>query len=127
MAEAILRRHAGERYRVYSAGSEPADRIHPLTVRVMEEAGYDLEGQEPRGITEFLGRVAVHTVIIVCDGAAKSCPAIWPGMMERLLWPFEDPAAFEGTEEERLAKFRQVRDAIDARVREWVGVEAPVA
>jgi arsenate reductase len=48
-------------------------------------------------------------------------------MMERLLWPFEDPAAFEGTEEERLAKFRQVRDAIDARVREWVGVEAPVA
>jgi arsenate reductase (thioredoxin) len=127
MAEAFLRHYAGDRHDVYSAGTEPAARIHPLTVQVMEEAGFQLSGQRPKGISEYLGRVSIHTAIIVCDGAARSCPAVWPGMMERLLWPFEDPAAFAGTDEQTLAKFREVRDAIEARVREWVGVAAPGA
>jgi arsenate reductase len=120
MAEAFLRDRVDPDIPVYSAGTEPAERINPLTVEVMAEAGFDLAERKPRHLREYLGRVPVRTVIIVCDGAAKSCPAIWPGAFERLLWPFEDPAALEGSYEERLAKFRQVRDAIDERVREWV-------
>jgi arsenate reductase len=120
MAEAFLRKHGGDRFPVYSAGTEPAAEVNPLTVEVMRERGLDLSGRRPEHLRRYLGTVPVHTVIIVCDGAAKSCPAVWPGAQRRLLWPFEDPAAFEGTEEERLGKFREVRDAIEARVVEWL-------
>lgn len=119
MAEAFFRKHAGDRYDLYSAGTEPAERIHPLTYRVMAEVGLDLAGQRPKHLSEYLGRVLVQTLVIVCDGAARSCPAIWPGVRDRLRWPFEDPAAFQGSDEEKLAKFREVRDAIEARVRDW--------
>jgi arsenate reductase len=61
----------------------------------------------------------VHTLIVVCDGAARSCPAIWPGVFERLLWPFPDPAATAGDEAVKRDTFRAVRDAITARVEEW--------
>lgn len=108
MAEALLRHAVGDRLRV-----------HPLAVEVMAEQGYDLSGQHPKHLREYLGTAPVHTVVIVCDGAAKSCPAIWPGARERLLWPFPDPAAADGTEGERRAAFRAVRDAIAERVREW--------
>ncbi|HEX9731993.1 MAG TPA: arsenate reductase ArsC [Thermoanaerobaculia bacterium] len=121
MAQAFLERHGGDRFAVYSAGSEPAPEVHPLTVRVMREADIDLSGRRPRHLDEYLGKVAVHTLITVCDAAAKSCPAVWPGVRQRLAWPFEDPASFAGTDEERIAKFREVRDAIEARVRDWVG------
>ena len=120
MAEAFLRRHGGGRFPVYSAGTEPAAEIHPLTVEVMRERGIDLAGRRPEHVDRYLGTIPVHTVIIVCDGAAKSCPAIWPGAQRRLLWPFEDPAAFAGSEEERRAKFRKLRDAIEERVVGWL-------
>lgn len=119
MAEAILRRRVGDRFEVLSAGTEPAPRVHPLAVAVMAEAGYDLSGQRPKHLREYLGTAPVHTVVIVCDGAARSCPAVWPGARERLLWPFPDPAAAEGSEEERRAAFRAVRDAIAERVDGW--------
>jgi arsenate reductase len=119
MAEAILRRQLGDRFEVLSAGTEPAARVNPLAVEVMAEEGYDLSGQRPKHLRDYLGKVPVHTVIIVCDGAAKSCPAVWPGAYERLLWPFPDPAVADGSEEERRAVFRTVRDAIAARVADW--------
>jgi arsenate reductase (thioredoxin) len=119
MAEAILRRHLGDRFEVLSAGTEPAPRIHPLAVEVMAEQGYDLAGQRPKHLREYLGVEPVHTLVIVCDGAAQSCPAIWPGVFERLLWPFPDPAAAEGDEAARRQAFRTVRDAITARVESW--------
>jgi arsenate reductase len=121
MAEAFLRKHGGDRFPVYSAGTEPAAEVNPLTVEVMRERGLDLSGRRPEHLRRYLGTVPVHTVIIVCDGAAKSCPAVWPGAQRRLLWPFEDPAGFEGTPEQRLGKFREVRDAIEARVVSWLG------
>ena len=62
-----------------------------------------------------LGRIPVQTLIIVCGGADKACPSVWPGVLERLFWPFEDPAAFDGSEDEKLGKFRAVRDAIRAQ------------
>ena len=120
ITEAFLRQQVGDRYEVYSAGTEPASEIHPRVYTVMAEKGLDLAGQQPRDYREFLGRIPVHTVIIVCGGAAESCPAVWPGVMERLLWPTDDPAAFEGDEEETLAEFRRVRDELEGRVLEFV-------
>jgi arsenate reductase (thioredoxin) len=127
MAEAILRRRMGDRFAVYSAGTEPAERVHPLAVEVMAEQGYDLSGQHPKDLREFLGRIPVHTVLIVCDGAARSCPAVWPGAGERLVWPFEDPAAFAGDPAARLAKFREVRDGLARRIEEWAESLRPAA
>jgi arsenate reductase len=127
MAEAFLRKHSHGRFPVASAGTEPADQVHPLTVEVMKEVGIDLSDSRPKHLREYLGKVPVHTIIIVCDGAAKSCPAVWPGAFQRLLWPFEDPAAFEGTPEETLAEFRRVRDLIDTKAREWVESRADLA
>lgn len=127
MAEAILARAVGDRFDVLSAGTEPAARVHPLAVEVMAEAGYDLSAKRPKHLREYLGIAPVHTVIIVCDGAAKSCPAIWPGAHERLLWPFADPAAVEGDEATRRQAFRQVRNAIVERVQPWAATQlAPV-
>jgi arsenate reductase len=119
MTEAYLRRFGGDRLEVASAGTEPAAEIHPMTRAVLLEDGIDLGERRPRDYREFLGKLPVHTLIVVCDGAAKSCPAVWPGMYERHQWPFEDPASFAGTEEERLAGFRRIRDQIRDRASGW--------
>ncbi len=123
MAEAFLRRYGGDRFEVHSAGLRPQG-INPLTVRVMQEQGYDLSLHESKGIQEYLGRVLFQYLITVCADADKNCPQVWPGVSHRLYWPFEDPAAFEGSEEERLAKFREVRDQIERKVKDWVAEQS---
>jgi arsenate reductase len=121
MAEAWLRKHAGDRFEVYSAGFEPTD-INPLTRRVMAEVGLDLGGQYSKGVKEYLGKINFAYVIIVCARAEKTCPTAFPSIsQQRLFWPFEDPAAFQGTAEEKVAKFREIRDQIDGRIRQWLG------
>lgn len=122
MAEGFLRRAAGDRYAVASAGSRPAETVHPLTVTVMQEVGIDLSEARPKPARDFERR-DVDTVITVCDDAAESCP-VFRGDARRLHWPFEDPAAFEGPDDARLTKFRQVRDEIAARVERWLAAEA---
>ena len=120
MAEAFLRDRLGDRMPVASAGTEPAEAVHPLAIQVMAEKGLDLRGHRPKDLREFLGKTLVHTVAIVCDRAAKSCPSTWPGAIRRIDAPFDDPAAATGSLDERLAVFRSVRDAIDARTAAWV-------
>lgn len=122
MAEAFIRKYAGDRYEAYSAGLEPKP-IHPLTYQVMQEIGFSLEGQYSKGVEEFLTKVHFHTLVTVCDNAEKNCPTVWPGLVTRLHWSFEDPAAFEGTDAEKLDKFRQVRDQIDQKVRAWLELD----
>jgi arsenate reductase len=119
MAEAFLRQAAGDRYDVYSAGLEPKG-INPYTRAVMREIGMDLNGQWSKDVTEYLGRVNFGALITVCDHAERNCPTTFLGIAQREHWPFEDPAAFYGTEEETLAKFRQVRDQIEHRIRRWL-------
>jgi len=120
MAEALLRRHTGDRFEVYSAGYEPTD-INPFTRQVMAEVGLDLGGQYAKGVKEYLGKINFAYVIIVCDRAEKTCPTAFPSISrQRLFWPFEDPVAFKGTDEEKLAKFREIRDQIDQRIRQWL-------
>jgi arsenate reductase len=120
MAEALLKKHAGDRFEVYSAGYEPTD-INPFTRQVMAEMGLDLGSQYAKGVKEYLGKINFAYVIIVCDRAEKTCPIAFPSILrQRLFWPFEDPVAFEGTEEEKLAKFREIRDQIDRRILQWL-------
>jgi arsenate reductase len=117
MAEAFLRKYTGDRFEVYSAGLEPS-LINPLTVRVMEEIGVDMTGYYAKGLDTFLGKVHFAYLITVCSRADEKCP-IFPGMGQRLHWPFDDPAALQGSEGEKLVKFRQVRDEIEAKVKEF--------
>ena len=119
MAEAFLRKYGDDRFVAYSAGLEPKN-INPYTVRVMEEVGLSLDGQYSKSLTEYMGQVRFGTMITVCADAEEKCPSVFPGMGQRMHWGFEDPAAFIGSEEETLVKFREVRDHIDTRVREWL-------
>ncbi len=119
MAEAFLRKYAGGTFEAYSAGLEPKE-INPLTVKVMKEVGLDLSEQRSKSVNEFLGKVHFEYLITVCDDADKNCPTIWPGVNQRLHWSFEDPARFEGTAEQKLAKFREVRDLIDRHLQAWL-------
>jgi arsenate reductase (thioredoxin) len=119
MAEAFLRKYACDRFEAYSAGLEPKS-LNPLTVKVMEEAGFDMSGHRSKGIGEYLGKVHFQYLITVCDDAEKNCPTVWPGVNQRMHWSFEDPAKFEGTDEQKLARFRQVRNLIDAQVKAWL-------
>jgi arsenate reductase len=122
MGEALLRHHAGGaggRFEVHSAGMAPKG-VNPLTLRVLDEIGVDTRGLSSKSTMEFLGKTRVHTAIIVCDSAQKSCPRIQPFAGETLYWPFDDPAAATGSESDKLAEFRRVRDEIDARIREWL-------
>lgn len=119
MAEAFLRKYGGEQFEAFSAGLEPRP-IHPLTVQVMQESGIDISRQHSKGVEIYLGKMLFHYLITVCDKAEQNCPTNWPGVNQRLHWSFEDPAAFEGSEEEKLEKFRAIRDQIERRIKEWV-------
>lgn len=121
MAQALLEKYAGERYDVTSAGLEPGT-LNPLTVKVLEEAGVRTDHLEVKGTTPLL-KEHFNYVITVCDRAEQNCP-IFPHALYRESWPFEDPAAATGTEEERLAAFRRVRDQIDEKVQSWVALRA---
>lgn len=118
MAEAFLRKYAGDRFEVHSAGLEPKG-IHPLTTRVMEEVGLPLDGHSSKSLQDYFMKVQIGYLITVCSKAEEQCP-ILPGLGQRYYWPFEDPAAFDGSEAEKLAKFREIRDQIDQRVQDWL-------
>jgi arsenate reductase len=120
MAEALLRKHAGDRFDAYSAGLEPTD-IHPYARKVMAELGIDMAGQRAKGVGEFLGKMNPAYVIFVCEKARQRCPTAFPATGAAMIaWPIDDPAEAEGTEEERLGKFRQARDQIEARIKDWL-------
>ena len=110
MAEAILRRAAGGLMEVHSAGSNPAGYVHPLAIAVLKEIGIDLSAHTSKHMNAFLER-DVTTVITVCGNADQACP-MFPGQVNRHHWGFDDPAHATGTEEEKLAAFRRVRDQI---------------
>jgi arsenate reductase (thioredoxin) len=113
MAEGLLRQLAGNRFEAHSAGTE-ATHVRPLAVRAMDEVGVDISGQESKTLERYL-REPFDYVITVCDDANEACP-VFPGAKSRLHWSFEDPSRAEGSEEERLAVFRSVRDRIGERI-----------
>jgi len=110
LAEGILRQAAGDLLEVHSAGSNPAGYVHPMAIEVMKEIGIDISGHVSKHMNEFLNR-KVDTVITVCGNADQACP-MFPGQVNRYHWGFDDPAHASGTEEEKLAIFKRVRDQI---------------
>ncbi|MDW7994602.1 MAG: arsenate reductase ArsC [Gemmatales bacterium] len=118
LAEAIWRHLAGDRYVVQSAGTQPKG-IHPLTLRVLAERGVPTDGLRSKHVRE-IDTSKIDLLVTVCDSARDSCPYL-PGNFRRLHWPFDDPPAFPGGEEEQLAVFRRVRDEIWQRIAEFLG------
>jgi arsenate reductase len=118
MAEGWLRALGGGRFEVDSAGTRPST-VRPEAVEAMREVGVDISSHRSKSVDEFAGHEFDY-VITVCDNARESCP-VFPGKTARVHWSFEDPAALEGTWDERLAMFRRVRDEIEARLRAWAG------
>jgi len=118
MAEALLRKYADDHFEVYSAGFDPKP-INPFTIKVMQEIGVDLGSHYSKDISQFLGKTHFGIIVTVCAKAEKNCPT-FPGVSTRLFWPFEDPVQTEGTEEEKLAKFREIRDQIDSKIKDWL-------
>lgn len=110
LAEGILRAAAGDILNVASAGTKPAGFVHPLAVKVLAEIQIDATAHRSKSLDEFLEQ-SVETVITVCGRAEQACPT-FPGQVRRFHWPFDDPAHAEGTEEDKLAVFRRVRDEI---------------
>ena len=110
LAEGLLRAASQGQFRVASAGSKPAGYVHPLAIAVMQEVGIDISGHHSKHLNEFLGE-PVETVITVCGNADQVCP-IFPGQVNRHHWGFDDPAHATGTDTEKLAVFRRVRDEI---------------
>jgi arsenate reductase (thioredoxin) len=119
MAEAFLRHHGNDTFDAYSAGLEPQG-INPYTEKVMAEAGVSLEGQRSKDLVEYLGKKHFSFLITVCSNAEEKCPTTFPGVRNRLIWTFEDPAAAEGDDEAKLSRFRKVRDQIEAKILEWI-------
>src|SRR5919107_6084933 len=120
MAEAFLREHAGDRFESYSAGCEVTDEVHPYAVRAMAEVGIDISDQYPKGLRTYMGKVGFNYSIIVCARAEMNCPRTFPGVGTRLIWVFDDPRSEDVPKEERLEKFREVRDEIEQKILHWL-------
>lgn len=103
---------------VHSAGTRPAERVHPAAVQAMAEAGIDIGAARPKSVEQFLGQ-RFDFVITVCDHANQTCPVFTGEVRHRVHIGFDDPAAVRGTDEEVLAAFRRVRDEIGERLRRF--------
>jgi arsenate reductase (thioredoxin) len=124
MAEGLLRHLAGDRLEVFSAGTRPSV-VNPLAIEAMAARGLDIGAQRSKHLREYLAE-PFDFVITVCDQAAESCP-LFPGPAVRRHWSFADPAAAQGTPAERLAAFTTVREALEARLRQWLAEEPALA
>jgi arsenate reductase len=113
MAEGLLRHLGGERFEVFSAGTE-ATLVRPQAIKVMAELDIDISGQTSKTLEQYLHE-PFDEVITVCDTAAETCP-VFPGAKHRRHWSFPDPSKASGSEEEQLAVYRRVRDAMRARI-----------
>jgi arsenate reductase len=117
IAEAYLIKLSGAEFDVESAGLEPATEINPLVVEVMKEEGIDISGNQTQSVFELFktGRLYDH-VITVCDGASEAKCPVFAGITKRWNWPFPDPAAVVGSDEEKLQKVREIRDMIKEKL-----------
>ncbi len=116
MGEGLFRSEGGEGFDIFSAGTKPSQ-VRPEAITVMREIGIDISGHRSKSVDEFAGE-SFDYIVTVCDNARDNCP-VFPGGGSRLHWSFEDPAAVQGSETERLDAFRRIRDQIHERVKEF--------
>jgi arsenate reductase len=125
MAEAFLKQICGDAFEVQSAGLTPGV-LNPIVVKVMQEVGIDISGNKTKAAFDLLktGQIFAYVITVCSESEAAGCP-IFPGVTQRLHWPFPDPSAFEGTEESKRARTRVVRDMIRAKVEAWCASVCP--
>ncbi len=125
MAEGLVNHFLGETWKAFSAGTKPSGYVHPMAVQAMAELGINISAHRSKSTDEYRD-VAFDRVITVCDHAAQNCP-VWlgKGMVKRIGFP--DPAAAKGSDEERLAVFRQVRDGLREKVFAYLQNDEPTA
>jgi len=116
MAEGLLRHDGGAAFEVASAGTKPSH-VRPEAIAAMHEIGIDISGHRSKSVDEFAGQ-GFDYVITVCDNAKENCP-IFPSATKRIHWSLDDPAAVQGSEEQRLAEFRRVRDQLRSLLRQF--------
>jgi arsenate reductase len=120
MAEGLLRTHGGSAFRVFSAGTEPRI-VHQLAITVMKEIGIDISHHRAKSLEAFRDQPPMDLVITVCDEAAEACP-FFPQARHQVYWGFPDPSRVQGSEEERLAAFRRIRNQIASRIRAFLAL-----
>jgi arsenate reductase len=124
MAEGLFRAEGGGGFEIFSAGTKPGS-VRPEAIAVMQEIGIDLSGHRSKSVDEFSGQ-SFDYVVTVCDNARDACP-VFPAGAQRIHWSFEDPAAVQGAELQRLAAFRRIREQIHERVRTFYRERAAAA
>jgi arsenate reductase len=120
MAEELLRKLAGGRFDVESAGIEPGQ-LNPVVVDVLKEEGIDISGKQTRSVQTLLKEKRQYDyVVTVCDEtAADRCP-LFPGKHQRLHWGFEDPSQVKGSDEEKFSRTRDIKEKIKAAIQAWI-------
>ena len=126
MAEAFLKEMCGAEFEAHSAGLEPG-RLNPLVVEAMREIGIDISGNRTKAVNDYIksGETFAYVITVCDETSAERCP-IFPGVTKRLHWGFADPSAFQGTHDEKLARTREVRDAIKQKIEAWCDEMCPV-
>jgi arsenate reductase (thioredoxin) len=124
MGEGLFRHEGRGEYEVESAGTKPSY-VRPEAIAVMKELGIDISGQRSKSVNEFEGQHFDY-VVTVCDNARDTCP-VFPARAKRIHWSLEDPAAVQGSEEERLAAFRRTCDQLRDRVKSFFVTDSETA
>jgi arsenate reductase len=119
MAEAFLNQICGEEFEAFSAGLEPG-KLNPIVVEVMQEASIDISDNKTKSVFDTIksGKLFAYVITVCDETSAERCP-IFPGVTERLHWSFPDPSAIQGTHDDKLARTREIRDLIKAKVEMW--------
>jgi arsenate reductase len=119
MAEAWLNHYCGDKFEAESAGLEPGT-LNPLVVKVMQEVGIDISHKVPQAAADLVkaGKIYAYVITVCDESSAEQCP-IFPGDAKRLHWGFPDPSVLTGTEEEKLAEIRKIREVIQAKIKTW--------
>jgi len=125
MAEAFLNQLCGEQFEAESAGLEPG-KLNPIVVGAMQEIGIDISRKQTKTVSDMLksGKSFAYIVTVCDETSAERCP-IFPGVTTRLHWSFPDPSALQGSHDEKLARTREIRDTIKARIEEWCAEVCP--
>jgi arsenate reductase len=118
MAEVLTNELGEGRYRAFSAGAQPSGEVNPLTIETLKAHGHNTDGLRSKSLTEFLDR-DLDIVVTVCDNARESCP-LWPKKTTVMHWGVDDPAAFEGNREEKLAFFEKIYGQIRERIERYL-------
>ena len=117
IAEGVMRKLAGDKFDVFSAGSHPS-LVHPMSIKVMKEVGIDITTHTSDPISKFLSK-NINTVVTVCDNADKVCP-VFPGEVDRIHWSIEDPFKGWGLHSDDLVNFRKTREDLTERIKNLI-------